>query len=91
MLLLANELLKNDDVEVENDVHELAVATDHPHRLLLDELFIRVTRLRPLAPQKSVYLRVQILTQLVYYGYFLVAHHYTLCKLLSHLHGTVTS
>ena len=79
MQLLANELLKNDDVEVENDVHELAVATDHPHRLLLDELFVCVTRLRALVPQESVNLRVQILTQLVYYGYFLVAHHYTLC------------
>ena len=82
--------MENYDVQVEYNVHELAVAAYHLHSFLLNVLFICITWFRALLSQECVNLGVFVLSKLLNNGYLLVAKHDPLAYLLSHLHGTST-
>ena len=77
--------MENYDVEVEYNVHELAVAADHLHCFLLNVLFICITWFRALISQECVNLGVFVLSKLLNNGDLLVAEHDSLADLLSHL------
>ena len=82
--------MENYDVQVEYNVHQLAVTAYHLHSFLLNVLFICITWFRALLSQECVNLGVFVLPQLLNNGYLLVAEHDPLAYLLSHLHGTST-